>query len=74
VSFGAKSEFIVSGLPLVRIPFKCLPNRIPVVAKGLLAIGPLSPFGIGSISRFALGHSIIAQFGIDIAEGRGMPV
>ena len=70
--FEYKSEFQIFGLPLVHIAFKYRPNRVPVVARGIIAIGQfacgiltISQFGIGvfSISQFTVAGFAIAQFG-----------
>ncbi|HVO65343.1 MAG TPA: hypothetical protein VMT12_02580 [Syntrophales bacterium] len=69
--FEYKSEANLFGLPLVHISFKYRPNRVPVVAKGILAIGQfacgiitISQFGIGviSISQFTIAGYALAQF------------
>lgn len=61
------------GMPLVHISFKYRPNRRPVVAKGVIAIGQfaygiitISQFGIGlfSLSQFTVAGYALAQFGI----------
>jgi hypothetical protein len=61
------------GLPLVHVSFKYRPNRRPVVAKGVIAIGQfaygivtISQFGIGlfSLSQFTIAGYALAQFGI----------
>jgi len=58
-------------MPLVHISFKYRPNRTPVVARGVIAIGQfacgiltISQFGIGvvSISQFTIAAFAIAQF------------
>jgi hypothetical protein len=51
------------GLPLLHISFKYRPNKIPVPAKGIIAIGQ---FGIGiiNISQFGVGIISIGQFTI----------
>jgi hypothetical protein len=81
--FEYKSKMTFMGLPLLHISFKYRPNRIPVPAKGVIAIGQfacgiftLSQFGIGvvSVSQFAFAYSLIAQFGIFIREGHGQLV
>ena len=67
-----KSQTTLFGLPLVHISFKYRPNRIPVVAKGIIAIGQfgcgvvtIAQFGIGilAFSQFAIGAFALAQFG-----------
>jgi len=61
------------GLPLVHISFKYRPNRMPVPAKGIIAIGQfgmgvinISQFGIGiiSVSQFTVAVYALAQFGV----------
>jgi hypothetical protein len=68
-----KSKLTFFGLPFVHISFKYRPNRMPVVAKGVIAIGQfacgivtISQFGIGffSISQFTIAAYALAQFGI----------
>ena len=53
------------GLPLVHIAFKYRPNRTPVVARGILAIGQ---FGVGiiTIAQFGVGVFCLSQFGIGV--------
>jgi hypothetical protein len=69
--FEYKSPMILFGLPLVHISFKYRPNRAPVVAKGIIAIGQfacgivtISQFGIGvfSVSQFTVAGFALAQF------------
>jgi hypothetical protein len=71
--FEYRSRLQVAGLPLVHIAFKYRPNRTPVVAKGVLAIGQfacgvvcVSQFGVGlvSLSQFTVAGFAVAQFGI----------
>ena len=71
--FEYKSEFTVFGMPLVHISFKYRPNRVPVVAKGFLAIGQfacgvvtISQFGVGliSVSQFTVAGYALAQFAL----------
>lgn len=66
-----KSSATLFGLPLLHISFKYHPNRAPVPARGIIAIGQfacgfitLSQFGIGiiSISQFAIAGFALAQF------------
>lgn len=61
--FEYKSETTIMGLPLLHISFKYRPNKIPVPAKGIIAIGQ---FGIGiiNISQFGVGIISIGQFTI----------
>ena len=65
-----KSKAEVFGLPLVHVSFKFSPNRRPVVAKGIIAIGQ---FGVGvlSITQFGIGLFSLSQFtiaGIAVAQ------
>jgi len=51
------------GLPLIHISFKYRPNRVPVPARGIIAIGQ---FGVGviTIAQFGVGLFGICQFTI----------
>lgn len=69
--FEYKSKATILGLPWVHISFKYRPNRRPVPARGVIAIGQfacgiftLSQFGIGvvSISQFTVACYALAQF------------
>lgn len=69
--FEYKSRAALGGLPLVHISFKYRPNRVPVPAIGIIAIGQfacgiftLSQFGVGilSISQFTIAGYALAQF------------
>ena len=69
--FEYKSEAHFLGLPLLHISFKYRPNRVPVVARGVIAIGQfgcgivtVSQFGIGlvSVSQFTIAGFALAQF------------
>jgi hypothetical protein len=71
--FEYKSRAAVFGLPLLHISFKYRPDRVPVVAKGVVAIGQfacglvtVSQFGIGvvSISQFTVAWLALAQFAL----------
>ena len=71
--FEYKSDATFLGLPLVHISFKYRPNRVPVPARGIIAIGQfaigfvtISQFGIGlvSISQFTLAAYALAQFAV----------
>lgn len=71
--FEYKSETTILGLPLLHISFKYRRNRVPVPAKGIIAIGQfacgiftLAQFGIGivSISQFTIAAFALAQFAI----------
>jgi hypothetical protein len=68
-----KSRLTIWGLPLLHVSFKYRPNRVPVVAKGVIAIGQfacgiitISQFGIGviSISQFTVAAFALAQFAL----------
>jgi hypothetical protein len=69
--FEYKSKATIAGLPLLHISFKYKPNRVPVPAKGVIAIGQfacgfftISQFGIGviSVSQFTIAGYALAQF------------
>jgi hypothetical protein len=71
--FEYKSKTVMFGLPLVHISFKYRNNRVPVVAKGILAIGQfaygfitIAQFGVGliSISQFTVALYALAQFAL----------
>ena len=71
--FEYKSKAILFGWPWVHISFKYNPNRIPVPAKGIIAIGQfacgiftLSQFGFGviSVSQFTVAGYALAQFAL----------
>ena len=71
--FEYKSEAHVLGLPLLHISFKFRPNKVPVVARGIISIGQfgvgivnISQFGIGvvSISQFTVALYAVAQFAL----------
>ena len=58
-----KSEATMFGLPLLHISFKYRPNRAPVVAKGIIAIGQFG-YGVVTIAQFGIGLFSVAQFTI----------
>lgn len=71
--FEYKSETTLWGLPLLHVSFKYRPNRVPVLAKGIIAIGQfacgvftLSQFGVGfiSVSQFTIAGFALAQFAV----------
>lgn len=71
--FEYKSKRTLLGLPWLHISFKYRPNRRPVPAVGIIAIGQfacgvftLSQFGIGavSISQFTIAGFALAQFAL----------
>lgn len=68
-----KSNATILGWPLLHISFKYRLNRMPVVARGFIAIGQfgvgvinISQFGIGiiSISQFTIAFLALAQFAL----------
>src|SRR5512136_913618 len=61
--FEYKSEADFLGLPLLHVSFKYRPNRVPVVAKGVISIGQFG-CGIINISQFAIGVISVSQFTI----------
>jgi hypothetical protein len=63
--FEYKSKLVFWGLPLLHISFKYRPNRMPVVAKGIVAIGQFA-YGIVTISQFGIGVFSISQFTVAV--------
>jgi len=61
--FEFKSRQVLLGMPLLHVSFKYRPNRMPVVAKGWLAIGQFS-CGLVNISQFGVGPICISQFAL----------
>ncbi len=61
--FEYKSKATFLGLPLLHISFKYGPNRVPVPARGVIAIGQFA-FGIFTISQVGVGVVSISQFTI----------
>ena len=59
--FEYKTQTTFLGLPLVHISFKYKPNRVPVPAKGVIAIGQFA-CGIVTLSQFGIGVVSISQF------------
>jgi hypothetical protein len=68
-----KSALAIGGLPFLHVSFKYRPNRTPVVARGVIAIGQfgcgvicISQFGVGllSLSQFTIAGFAVAQFAI----------
>ena len=59
--FEYKSRANILGLPLLHISFKYRPNRVPVPARGVIAIGQFAS-GIVTIAQFGLGVVSIGQF------------
>jgi len=71
--FEYKSKATFFDIPWLHISFKYSPNRIPVPAKGVFAIGQFavgiftfSQFGIGivSIGQFVIAGWALAQFAV----------
>ncbi len=71
--FEYQSGLRFLGLPLLHVSFKYRPNRVPVVARGVIAVGQfavggvtVSQFGIGlvSVSQFTIAGFALAQFGV----------
>src|ERR1700730_17706778 len=71
--FEYKSQATLLGLPILHVSFKYRPNRVPVPAKGVIAIGQfacgvvtISQFGVGvlSITQFTIAGFALAQFAI----------
>jgi hypothetical protein len=58
-----KSRLAVAGWPLLHISFKFRPDRKPVVARGIIAIGQFA-CGVVCIAQFGLGVFCIGQFAV----------
>jgi hypothetical protein len=63
--FEYKSNLIFWGLPLLHISFKYRPNRMPAVAKGIIAIGQFA-YGVVTISQFGIGIFSLSQFTVAV--------
>lgn len=63
--FEYKSRMQVLGLPLVHISFKYRPDRVPVPAHGVIAIGQFA-CGILTISQFGFGVVSLSQFTVAV--------
>lgn len=61
--FEYKSKAMFLGLPLLHISFKYRPNRTPVPARGVFAIGQFA-YGIFTLSQFGIGFISVSQFTI----------
>ncbi len=59
--YKSKSRFL--GLPLLHVSFKYRPNKAPVPAVGVIAIGQFGA-GIINISQFGIGIFSLSQFSI----------
>ena len=63
--FEYKSAIVFWGLPLLHISFKYRPNKTPVVAKGIIAVGQFA-YGVVNISQFGIGIFSLSQFTIAV--------
>ena len=61
--FEYKSQARFMGWPLLHISLKYRANRMPVPAKGIIAIGQFG-LGVVNISQFGIGLFSLAQFTI----------
>ncbi|RMD77839.1 MAG: zinc ribbon domain-containing protein [Lentisphaerae bacterium] len=61
--FEYKSSITFWGWPLIHISFKYRPNRVPVPARGIIAIGQFA-CGILTIAQFSIGLFSLGQFTI----------
>ena len=59
--FEYRSSLSIGGLPLLHVAFKYRPDRRPVVAKGVVAIGQFA-VGLVTISQFGIGLVSVSQF------------
>lgn len=58
-----QSEATLLGLPILHVSFKYRPDRRPVPAKGVIAIGQFA-YRVVTISQFGLGVFSLGQFTI----------
>jgi hypothetical protein len=58
--FEYRSPVTIGSWPLLHISFKYRPNRVPVPAKGVIAIGQFG-CGIVTIAQFGLGVFSVSQ-------------
>lgn len=63
--FEYKSSASIAGIPLLHISFKYRPNRLPVVARGVIAIGQFG-CGVVNISQFGIGVFSLSQFTVSV--------
>jgi hypothetical protein len=61
--FEYKSSLTLFGLPLLHVSFKYRPNRMPVPAKGIIAIGQFG-CGVFTIAQFGVGIFCLCQFAV----------
>jgi hypothetical protein len=71
--FEYKTKATLCGWPWLHISFKYRPDRVPVPARGVVAVGQfacgfltLSQFGVGvvNIGQFVIGGYALAQFAL----------
>lgn len=60
-----RTEATLFGLPLLHVSFKFSPNRMPVPAVGVIAIGQFAA-GIVTVSQFGLGLFSLGQFTVAV--------
>ena len=58
--FEYKSKIKLMDIPLLHISFKYRPNRFPVPARGIIAIGQFA-FGFFTLSQFGIGVISVSQ-------------
>ena len=59
--FEYRSRARILGLPILHVSFKYRPNRMPVVARGWIAVGQFAA-GVVTVSQFGLGLVSVSQF------------
>ena len=59
--FEYKSKVAFFDVPVLHISFKYRANRVPVPARGIIAIGQFA-FGVFTVSQFGIGLFSIGQF------------
>jgi hypothetical protein len=60
-----RSQATLLGWPLLHISFKYRPNRTPVPARGIVAIGQFA-VGVVNISQFGIGIFSLSQFTVSV--------
>ena len=58
-----KSKTTLFGLPLLHVSFKYRPNRRPVPARGIVAIGQFAA-GVFVLAQFGVGAVCVSQFAV----------
>ena len=70
--FEYKSKLALFGLPFVHVSFKYRPDRRPVPARGVIAVGQFA-CGFVTLSQFGIGIVSVSQFTIALVLIGGIP-